>query len=379
MGKQQNMRSLKIVFISDHACGRAIKQAVVLYRKGYDVTLVSSNIPKGRGGFTRKINYDSPDELCHVLDLFNDKSIFHVHNEPSWMVTLIREKYPKARIVFDVHDSNYWRTTEDWHWYEEDTAAALCDAYVFPSSSAKKQFPKHKKPAIVIPSANPMEYFHYGGWDYYGGIVSEGGHIIPSPDKAGELWRDYTDIYKQLVRFTDVFVYSAEFLSGSIAQVWRLLVRWRKEAEESGDVSLKLMVRKLEYHLGMDTKTQLTKYYWDLGVHAVSVSHGALLDRVGQHDWGLCGNLNSAPVWNVALPNKFFDYVAGGVPVANFNCPEVAKLIDRHGCGINVQSTDELKSRWGRYKDARTRLFLARHNLAMERFIPRLEKLYGSL
>jgi hypothetical protein len=271
------------------------------------------------------------------------------------MVSVVKNARPNSAVVFDVHDTNYWRTVEgEFHWYEDDVASIMCDAYVFPSESAMKKFPKEKgKPAIVMPSANVKNLFYFGRWDYWGGLVCEGGHIDPSKHHEGEMWRDYTQLYTELVkRGINVFALSAEFKSEN---------------------------------------KELIEYYEAIGVKTASMPHGGVLKHVGKHDWGLVGNSalvkvgrktmfrNKAPVWEVALPNKFFDYIAGGVPIMNIGCPEVAKLNDKYGFGINVSSMEELLGRWGEHKQCRANVFRHRDKFCMERFIPRLERLFAKL
>ena len=337
-------RRLEIVSISHHSCGRAIKQAMVLWERGWNISFVTNRIAGGSGAFKRKVFYDTPESFYDAIRLFSDKHIFHVHNEPSWQVAAIREIFPKAKIVFDVHDSNYWRTgTHDYSWYEEDVASLLCDAYVFPSKRAMQTFPKKRKPAIVVPSANPESLLYYGGWDYYGGLASNGGHVDPSKTHDGESWRDYTELYTQVLKKKKkIYAFCADF------------------HEEKN-------------------RPELTKYYADLGVTPLATSHGELIKVLGRHDWSLCGNITDAPVWQVALPNKAFDSLSAGVPIMNINCPEVADLIDRYDVGINVKSVDEMIRRWGEHKEKRANVMLHRAKLTMDMYIKKLERLYLTL
>ena len=327
----------KIVLINQHGCGRSLKQALVMTSRGWDMTWLSGLYLGKNKLFQRQVLYQNPKELEDALDLFDDSYVFIVANEPSWMVTVVKTKYPEARIIFDVHDSNYWRTGEgESSWYEEDVASRMCDAYVFPSESAMKSFPSEDKPMIWLPSANPRAFYYYGAWNYSGGIVSQGGHIDPKKSHKGNAWRDYTEMYMEFRGKKKVFAYSAEFTN--------------------------------------DNK-ELNSYYESLGCTLGRFTHEVMIEHVGSHDWGLVGNVNKAPVWDVALPNKFYDYIAGGVPSINFNCPEVAKIIDEYDIGINVKSVDEAIERWEEHKEKRFNLFRVRDSLSLENYIQRLESL----
>ncbi|MBT7928407.1 glycosyltransferase, partial [Candidatus Peregrinibacteria bacterium] len=246
-----------------------------------------------------------------------------------------------------VHDSNYWRAEGDYSWYEEDSAIQNCDAMIFPSQICEERYQTLGKPTKVVWSANLEAWKFYGPWDWYGGIVSQGGHIDPAKTHKGESWRDYTDLYKELEsKDKQVFAYSADFKGG------------------------------------IDLKTQppeLDAYYIKLGAILGCFNHMDLIHNMGRHDWSLCGNINGAKVWDYALPNKFFDAMSGCVPVVNFNCPEVGKLIDEYDVGINVESVDELVERWDEHKEKRASVYRNRNELTMERQIHKVIELYNEI
>jgi hypothetical protein len=322
-----------IVFVSEHCCGRAVKEAMALTSRGYEIALLTSNPVRGRGAFKWKVRYDDPESFFDSLELFSENDIYHVHNEPNWMVSIIREKYPSAKIILDVHDSNYWRTDARCTWYEEEVAYGMADGYVFPSETALKITPIKDLPAVVVPPANPESSFYYGPWNYSGGLVSQGGHTLPG---EYDNWRDYTQLYLLIVPHKRVYVYSAEFKQ----------------------------------------ETDVVKHYRKLGVETRSTSHLKMIAALGEHDWCLCGNITGAKVWEVTMPNKFYDAMAAGVPVVNFNCKEAGKIIDEYGVGINVSTVRELLERWDEHIEKRTNVFKYRNLMSMENYIGEVERLY---
>lgn len=56
-------------------------------------------------------------------------------------------------------------------------------------------------------------------------------------------------------------------------------------------------------------------------------------------DVGLCLTENSCLSHYLSLPNKFFEYLAAGVPVISSDFPEMASLVARHGCGWVTEPT----------------------------------------
>ena len=329
---------MKIVITTGHCCGRVIKQARALKNLGYELHLVTHRVPADKRIFDSISYYDGSDEFRNTLKLFSDRDIFHHHNEPSWQTTVIREVYPSARIVLDMHDSNYWRI-EGMKWYEEDVAMQSADALVFTSKSMRDTIEKFNKPHIIIPSAVLKEDFQYGAWNYWGGLVSQGGHSLPNNENPLESWRDYTAIYTLLGGKKQVFAYSPQISKGS----------------------------------------ELDKHYISLGVKLGSFSHQDLLKNMGKHDWSLCGNLRKDRVWDLALPNKFFDAMAAGIPVVNFGCKEVIPLIDNFDVGINVETVDELLERWEECTQKRYKVFMNRDFFTMENYIDKLTRLYNEL
>ncbi|KKM00282.1 hypothetical protein LCGC14_1806000 [marine sediment metagenome] len=330
---------MKIIVVTNHCCGRVIKQARVLKKLGYDLHLITNRLPKfDRENFKSVSYYDDKKGLDNTLSLFGDKNIFHVHNEPTWMATVIRTKYANARIVLDMHDSNYWRV-EGMRWFEEDVAMQCADALVFTSKSMRDSIEKYGKPHIIVSSATLKEDFRYGAWHYWGGLVSQGGHSLPTNENPLESWRDYTALYTLMKGKKQVFAYSPQFRPGS----------------------------------------DLDKHYINTGAKLGTFSHQDLLDRMGRHNWSLVGNLRKDMIWDLALPNKFYDAMAAGIPVVNFGCKEVEPLINAFDVGINVETVDELLERWDEHTEKRYKVNINRQFFVMERYIDKLTDLYEEL
>ena len=332
--------TMTIVFISHHLCERVMKEARALKKLGYTLHLLTNRISSNALDlFDSNTYYRNHIDLDRALGVFSDKYIFHVHNEPTWMATVVRTKYPSSKIVLDMHDSNYWRVEGDFSWYEEDVAMQCADALVFTSQKMRDTIEKYGKPHIILPSANLREDFRYGAWHHMGGLVSQGGHSLPNDENPLEAWRDYTALYALLQGRKQVFAYSPMFKAGS----------------------------------DIDT------HYIATGAKLGNFEHEDLINQLGVHSWNLVGNIKQALVWKRALPNKFFDAMAAGIPVVNFGCTEVATLVDAFDVGINVTSVDELLDKWDLHREKRYKVHLNRDFFVMERSIGRLTELYDTI
>ena len=329
---------MRIIVTTHHACGRCIKISRALKNLGYELHLVTNRVPADKGIFDSVTYYADEQGFKTALGLFNDNDLFHHHNEPSWQTTIIRETFPSARIVLDMHDSNYWRI-EGMKWFEEDVAMQCADALVFTSKSMQDSIEKYNKPHIIIPSAVLKEDFVYHPQHYWGGLVSQGGHSLPNNDNPLESWRDYTALYALLRDKKQVFAYCPAFKVGS----------------------------------------DLDNHYINLGAKLGVFSHKELIDKMGRHDWSLCGNLRKDKIWDLALPNKFFDAMGSGIPVVNFGCKEVEPLVQNFDVGINVETVDELIERWDECTQKRYKVFINRDFFTMENHIDKLVRLYREL
>ena len=354
---------MNIAFVSNHTCIRAKKQAIVLREKGYDVHLIANLISDAQI-FKTTTRHGIPQELENVVENLKNKiDIWHIHNEPNWPVVTVRKVLPKAKIIMDHHDSQYWRvkkgTTffdekEPASFYEEDTADRCADAFVVPSKRCKKELETRlNKQTIYIPSACPLDEMRLWTFAVRGGLCSQGGHVTPEMSKQSgvEKWRDYTDIYKELKGQVHIFTYSPSYF-----------VRM-KDGKPADD----------------DTST----YYKNLGVEVNKLYYNELIDIMGTHTWNLVGNWWKDPaganVWDMALPNKLFDGIASGVPPVVINCPEAAELVREHDIGIVIKHPKELRLRWDEHKEKRTNLLLHRDKYALENYIQPLIDLYETI
>ena len=92
---------------------RVQKMAIPLIEKGYEIHLVCSRAPTYFEQYDTVVTAPTIRQYLNAIDLYKDKvDLFHVHNEPSWYVTAVKERTNKP-VILDVHDSHLARITPD--------------------------------------------------------------------------------------------------------------------------------------------------------------------------------------------------------------------------------------------------------------------------
>ena len=345
------MRKPKIGFIADHHCLKVMKQATVLQSMDYEVHCVTS-WNRAPEVYNSVSVYSGEDQFRNtVKNLKFD--IWQCNNEPSWPTYTVREIHPKAKIVFDYHDSNRWRlnhnriehSSEKLSWYDEDVAVMVADGIIVPSEACKKEVKtRTQKPITWLPPAIPLSWYPTFTTGLWGGAVINGGISMAWTYKDGDenidAWRNYTELVEYLVDHVKVYIYSPS---------------WSKDASDP-----------------------LHNHYYNLGAHLGKMNITELLKRLGEHTWNIIGNWQKHPskVWQFAMANKFFEAIAAGVPSVSFGCPEMDRIIEKYDIGIVVKHPDELLERWEEHIEKRKNLYLCRRKLCMENFIDRTIKLY---
>jgi len=344
------MKNINIAMITKHNCTRVTKEAAVLNRLGYNVHLLTERLAD-LDNYKTYHYWDSPESLRELVKVLKNIDIWHVHNQPDWMVSVVREALPKSKIVFDCHDSLYWikghkkveGTGEQIKWYQEEIAVQCSDGFVVPSDPCKEELKTRTKKSIkVLPPACPSWWYINKDWDFRGGAVIEGGLAISNMLQTN-YWKDYTYLLNQLKEKCDVYVYSPS--------------------------------------LTQELDDPLMKHYWPLVADLKNMNYNDLIQEMGKHSWNIVGNIQKNGIYagKFSMHNKFFDALAAGIPSVIFGVEEVAKLVKKYNMGLICNNVDDFIKKWDLHIEKRRNVLMRRNELSMEKFIGSLLELYGNV
>jgi len=317
---------------------------------GHNVHCLAWKIPSFAERYKTFSLYNNLDQLYELIKLHKDADIFHVHNEPSWFVTAVKSVLPDKPVVLDAHDSMLIRVKpEDTKnvriSVDERNNFQLADGLVFVSEPMREACMKEfglTQPHVVLPSYVPKELYRLDSWKWIGGIVYEGRIDLPDEIGTEELaffaYCDYTKLAEELTK---------------------------------RDIPLHL------YTPRKDGKT--AKHYEGKAFWRGSYPYTTLIRKIGRHNWGLVGNLGEHMVWQYAMPNKLFEYLAAGIPIIALNADRAGDFVEEHGFGIKVSTVDEIVDRWAEHRQCRQNVTFKRFDWCMDNHIHKIEELYKKL
>lgn len=351
---------MNIVMVSGHGCIRVHKMAIPLIEKGHNVHLIAFRISTFWEQYkTFSLCYDV-EQMIEAMRMYASSGqidVFHCHNEPSWFVSALKEM-TDIPVILDVHDSYLARSTPEEATAVLDTGEMhvrvtaeernnfqLADALIFPGNDFRKVITdefKLEQPALTLPSYVPKRFYKYKSLDWHGGLVYEGKVNLPEENKkpchTGFEYCDYTDL------------------------------------------ATRAAAMKMDFHLYPGrSDDKFRKHYTNRAYLHKPLLYEELLNSVSRHDWGLVGNTIKTREWDVAMPNKLFEYMATGVPVVSMNAADCSKFVADTGVGISVEGPEELGERWAEHRDCRKKLFKERQAWSMNAQIHHLEKFYAEV
>lgn len=324
---------MRVLCVAHRICSRTQKQLIALGGI-MDVHLVTNMIPTAN--VFKSVNYyQDVNGLRSALELFKDVDIVHCVSEPSWVLFAVKNVLGDKKVILDIHDAQIWRSEkpEDAS-NEERLAFNWADGLIVPSQPCKEILAL-EQPTIVLPPYCNEQDINYGSWAYLGGIVYQGRVDVP----------DFLE-FMNYCKYVDTC----------------------KEFEKAG----------LPFHIytPLSDSEEHRNVYKDICRWHDKLPYSQLLKQLSLHDWGLCGNINPTREWDIAMPNKLFEYMAAGIPIIALNAKEVGECIERVGIGISVNSIAEIKERWDERDACQRRVIELRHDYTMEKHIGEVKELY---
>ena len=350
---------MKIVMVAGHCCIRVQKMAIPLIEKGHEVHLIGSKVPSFHeqyASFSLCADIGQYLESIKLHAKAGDVDVFHCHNEPSWFVSAVKE-ICDVPVILDVHDSYLARSTTEEHvaaldkgekhirvLIEERNNCQIADGLVFPGDDFREVVTGEfglNQPCLTLASYVPKRFYQYSSSDWHGGLVYEGKVNLPEETKGiakGFAYCDYTD------------------------------------------VATRTNAMGMDFHLYAGRQDEkFRQHYKETALIHRPLAYDELLQNIGRHDWGLVGNSVKTREWEVAMPNKLFEYIATGVPVVSMNATHCSRFLEETGMGITVSGPEELGDRWKEHRDCRQRVFKQRQDWTMNAHIHKLEDFYRAV
>lgn len=336
-----------VIFLSYHCCIRVLKEADALLKRGVNIYFLQNTVTNQE--FLEAMPYQigffsSPESLKIKLQNFENTPItaIHVHNHPDWLVRVAKEALPHIPIIYDCHDLDsirFGKPTED-----EVVAMNYADAYIFPSVSyMKRAITQHSlkpnRPKDVIYSMCFKDFFVYDPLPRQRGIVYEGA-ILHSINRNIDTstnfpkYRDYLSLAHKLKKMDipfSVYGISEDFISEYIKA-------------------------------GVNCFRPINYFY--------------LIQHLSRYDWGFVGCPEKHPQWDMAIPNKLFDYLTAGIPILVYNAAECAEFVEKNSLGIALDKIEKLSDIYNEHEKYRKKVVEKRHLFTMDSQAEKLLAIY---
>lgn len=333
---------MRIGMVSYHHCIRVFKESLALLKAGHQVEAFAIGNTFGWDKYDAFYIYATPEQLVKSIQS-STADIFHVHNEPDWIVAVTKENAGDRPVVYDIHDleSLRWQKEPDEH---ELAAFAAADGIVHVSQACKDAAVKYHgndKPSIILHPYVNQEFYGYLQNVSWSSIVYEGGlTAIPITTEKGELnYRNYQEVIRP-------------FLDQGFGA----------------------------YLFGAGPKRSDDIVYEELGAFvARDVWYPALMQALRGFGFGLVGTSEPNRLMNAAMPNKLFEYMAAGVVPVCYNAESADKFCQEYGIGIHLESLENIGAQLKDGPEIRKQLLQVRDQFTMEAHIYELENLYQQL
>lgn len=344
---------MRVANVVLHCCSRAHKQAWGLMEKGVEMHLCTER-PLGNFGwrdyescaliYSGHLNGHRPEisQIETTIKMLSSHvDLFHVHNEPDWIVEVVKQNTDKP-VVYDIHDMVSQRTHEVDEW--ERRALEACDAIVVPSRDYQEVLLKRgiTKPIIEILSGVPEKLFPTQRRKPERlGIVYEGG-LKGKPQERSEQFefRSWAEVFRDIAKMN--------------IGVWAYPSATNEDYSEYENSGIIVMP---------------------------TFPYNELLKNLTAHEAGLVGSPFPTGAFDGALPNKMFEYITAGIPVIAINAPTAANFLEALGFGKGITDIKEIPDVLNKFYEEKTADYVwsMRKNWSMDRQVQKLLTLYTKL
>ncbi len=351
----------KICMVAHHGCIRVWKQAQMLMDEGHTVAVVSDRLHAME--ITRYHTfgkYFDSNSLARFIQLYDAAGfdIFHVHNEPDWIVSITRNNTKKP-VVFDVHDLESARISVSVP-MEEIVLMRECDGIIHISeemAAYSERIHRHQQPVEVIKTYTPAKFMAdpaviNGPQRMPGTVVYEGG--ITKAFEAPTVVKDATG-------------------RNNIQQ---------KSFRDFGSAFRGLLAAGLQVHIYPCTLDESLYGYQVMGcvIHQ-PLPLNSLIPEMSKYEFNFVGSATPVPLLDKAMPNKLFEGMSAGcVPMVY--CGKAAeKFVLENGFGVSLDTLDpeEIKFKAQGAPEMRERFLARRDEFTMESQYDKLMEFYADV
>jgi len=284
--------SMRVLHIAELATIRVLKEAFAIQQSGTATAIWYKGCAhKGlMGWITFQSTWTDADQLKAKLRAVSGYDIIHVHTTctNAALVTHVRQAADKAsRIIWDMHD---W-TPE----VKPDEYKHAFDSVLVPSQGYSDSLKAIGIESTVVYSMLPRAWFH----PITDRLVNAGVLVSGIDSKKGKVWRDYTEAQEKLQ--AELYVYGAISLS-------------------------------------VDGPHPLHAEYDNL---MLTAPYMGLMKQLSKYAFGYAGAGNSRHTIHDCVTNKFWEYIAAGLPVITFNSDEMSAIVKDQWSGIALDALDQ--------------------------------------
>ena len=339
------MTDIRVAMVTHHSCIRVFKEGYALSQlDDVTVSMITMMTTFGFNVFDHVLIYSDRDMLKRSVKQADEYvDLFHVHNEPDWLVSDVREMTNKP-VVYDIHDLESLRWNRLKTDKDEKMAFQLSDAWIHVSEAQREAAEMrhgNTKPHLTIPSyvneifygSDPAGDVSFDSIVYQGGLATEETYRAHDGTEISN-FRDYRPIVKAFC--------------------------------EQGFNFQMFAVSRVK-----DSK------YQELGAVVYdNLPYPTMLRAIQPFGFGLVGASKKYPLMEAALPNKLFEYISQGVVPVCYNATEAADFVEEYGIGIRLDSLDNLKEQLADGPQCRERLLKLRLEWKMEKHSHKIKELY---
>ena len=356
---------MRILFLQQQPCMRAMKYAVALRGSRHDVRLGFAYQGKtlsewyGTGDELFERWWDLADEprarLRVALAEFRP-DLIHSHNLPDSLTVLANEVADGSiPVVHDVHDLQSLRRTPYEHGFPEPDDPPALEKRAVEESAAVVTVSdellaeiraRHRAPARALPFANYA-------------LRRDLPEVLPDPERRNG--GPPRLAYQGTVSVNDGHYDLRELFRFLVAQGASVDVYPSREVPEYRELAAERP--RLRYHETLEP--------------------ARLFQELPAYDFGWAGfndRLNRAHL-DTALPNKVYEYIGCGLPVLTLPHRALARFVEETGLGLSLATLEDLRSQLAGLDlpSLRRHVARARFDLTFEAKIGRIVALYEEI